>query len=120
MNARLLASIKSNDLSEADRRISERKLCRVSGLLHTEGYAPMRIRTVDLSIKGIAILLPVALPHGTICDLHFHLHVNNLLKAFSAKVQISNSVFLCADVRAGCRFLHVDDNSKRTLQDFMV
>jgi hypothetical protein len=120
MNSRLLASIKSNDLSAAaERRVSERKLCRVSALLHVEGYGAMRVKTVDLSMKGAAFLLAIALPCRTACDLRFHLHVNGLLRPFAARVEISNSVFLCSDVRVGCRFLSLDDVSRKTLQDFL-
>lgn len=120
MSAQLLAAIKASDsIGAADRRVSERKLCRVSGLLYVQGHAPMRVKTVDLSAKGVALLLPQVLPERTVCELSFHLCLNGLLRRLAAKVEISNSVFLCSDVRAGCRFLSLDDESKKTLKDFM-
>lgn len=120
MNARLLATIRASGASgKPDRRVSERKLCRVSALLKIDGYAPMRIKTLDLSAKGIALLLPQALPTRTVCEVSFHLYLNGLLRSFAAKVEVSNSVFLFSDVRAGCRFLSLDEDAKKTLADLM-
>lgn len=120
MSARLIASIRASETpGAADRRISERKPCRVSGLLKVNGYEPIRIKTVDMSTTGIAVLLPHALPARTVCEVSFHLHLDGLLRRFAAKVEISNSVFLCSDIRAGCRFLSLDDAAKKTLAAFM-
>jgi c-di-GMP-binding flagellar brake protein YcgR len=120
MNARLLATIRTGGPSDAsDRRTNERRICRVSGLLKADGYGPMRIRTVDLSTKGIALLLPRALPIRTTCELNFLLHLDGMLMPFAAKVEISNSVFLSSTVRAGCRFVSLDESTKKVLANFM-
>lgn len=71
-----------------------------------------------MSRKGIAVLLPHAVPDGTICDLYFHVHLHGLMRKFTAKVEISNSVFRCSDVRAGCRFLVLDEESQLILREF--
>jgi hypothetical protein len=110
----------TNDPADlGDRRLTERKLCRVSGLLFTYGHAPISIKTIDISMDGIALLIPHALPERTICDLSFHLYLHGLLRQFSAKVEISNTVFLRSDVRSGCRFVSLDGESRKVLADYM-
>lgn len=116
----LVAPIRPGELSgAADRRFAERKVCRVSGVLVVQNHAPMHIKTLDLCAKGVALLLPQALPNGTVGELSFHLHSDGLFRQFVAKIAISNTVFLRSDVRAGCRFVSLGDAQRKILTDFM-
>ena len=120
MTSHFLTPISASDpAGTVDRRVTKRKLCRVSGLLFVQGYTTMPIKTVDVSTTGVALLLPQALPNGTVCDVTFHLHTNGLLRRFVAKIEVSNTVFLHSDVRAGCHFVSLGEESRKTLADFM-
>jgi c-di-GMP-binding flagellar brake protein YcgR len=120
MDARLLASVKvTGSASSHDRRSGERKVCRVSAVFCIPGRAPMRAKTLDLSTKGLALLLPTALGPGTVGEVSFGLYVDGSLQEISAKIEVSNCVFLSSDVRIGCRFLFIGEASKKAVANFI-
>jgi c-di-GMP-binding flagellar brake protein YcgR len=118
MDARLIASIKAADRPNADRRVSPRKICRVGAFFSLHGDAPMRAKTLDLSSNGLGLLLPRALRAGTVGEVSFEIYVDGSLRQIAAKVEVSNCVFLSREVRVGCRFLSLDNGSKKALEDF--
>ena len=105
--------------SMLDRRSGERKMCRVRADFQIDGYAPVHARTLDLSLEGIGLLLPIAFSPGTVGEVRFQLHLNGLSIPVSVKVEISNNVFRSADVRVGCLLMFVGENTRRTLNDFL-
>lgn len=101
-----------------DRRNEKRKVCRVSATVHVAQLGVLPAKIIDLSTKGIALLLPVALPRGTVGEVSFRLYVNEALHQVTAGVEVSNRVFLSADVRVGCSFVALGAAARRVLSDF--
>lgn len=102
-----------------DRREQQRKVCRVSATVLVAELGHLPAKTIDLSTQGIALLLPVALPRGTVAEVGFKLYVSGALHQVKAGIEVTNCVFLSADVRVGCSFVSLDAAARRVLSDFM-
>jgi len=102
----------------SERRDQPRKVCRVSATVQVAELGFLPAKTIDLSTQGIALLLPVALARGTVAEVSFKLYVNSTLHQVQAGVEVTNCVFLSADVRVGCSFVSLGAAARRVLSDF--
>ncbi|MGJ9418021.1 PilZ domain-containing protein [Massilia sp. CMS3.1] len=103
-----------------ERRREVRRVCRVGAVVRMEGLPPMKGRTVDISPAGVALLLPRPFRPGTICHVSFTLYVNGALRKIEAGAEVTNCVFLSADVRIGLRFVSLDERTQSILSGFSL
>lgn len=102
-----------------DRRDTPRRPYRVGALIHVPGLPPLKGRTVDISPEGVALLLPRPFPPGSRCTIGFAIYTNGALQEINAAVEVTNCVFLSSDVRVGCRFVALDEGTKKILSAFV-
>ena len=98
-----------------ERRREVRRVCRVSAVVRMGGLPPLNGRTVDISPTGVALLLPRPFRAGSICNVSFTLYMNGALRKISADAEVTNCVFLSADVRIGLRFVALDAQTRNIL-----
>lgn len=101
--------------AHAERRDCARKACRMRAVLELDAHPGISGKTIDLSLTGVSMLLPRAWPKGTKGTVGFSVVNNGKLETIRARVEVSNCVFLRADVRVGFRFLELDAASRRLL-----
>ena len=92
-----------------------RRVCRVSAVVRMDGLPPLKGRTVDISSAGVALLLPRPFRPGSICHVSFTLYLDGALRKIEADAEVTNCVFLSADVRIGLRFVALDAQTRNIL-----
>lgn len=104
----------------ADRRNSFRAPCNAPVYLTPRGTAGISCRLRDLGEQGAAILAPIALSSGTICQISMQLLVDGVRFKLALNGCVVSCVFLRDSVRIGLRFEHVSATDKSLLKRWLA
>lgn len=114
-----LSAAEQDSRNHLNRRDADRKSCKVKALLELDDHRQFVGKTIDVSPRGIALLLPATLGRGCRGRLTFCVFIDGKLETIRLAVEVCNAVFLFADIRVGFRVLECDPASKRVLTAFM-
>lgn len=95
--------------NDAEKRRTPRKPMRQRVTIGTAGHGIVQGQTIDISVGGLSVMLPVALPTSTPCAVRFELMIDGRLVRFAG----SGKVIHCSlagmnGFRVGMKF-QVDD-----------
>ena len=83
------------------------------------GESPLKVRAVDISIGGAAVISPELLAPGTTCVLRIAFWFGHEPTLFEAQCSVVHSSIVGMDGhRIGMRFTSVSKSSQQTLQRF--
>jgi hypothetical protein len=99
---------------EEQRRVKRHPL-RSRALIGIQGQPSIRGSMIDISINGVSIALPAALPTGTECMLFFAVTVGGQLIAVSGPGKVVNCICSGDGFRVGMRFSTQDPQAQRAL-----
>jgi c-di-GMP-binding flagellar brake protein YcgR len=105
-----------------ERRQYERKHLRTSGQLFVAGRPPMEVRTIDLSLGGLALAAPMDVPAKTLCVVRVVLPLKpkgNVL--LEARARVVHSVLSSAQAgfSIGLQFTDVSAATAAALNQFL-
>lgn len=123
MNAPLTTSASNG----AERRQHERRTLRVSAQLRltdasTTGTKPMDVRTIDISLGGMAVVAPVNLRTGVTLTINFTLPARSKgITPVQARVQVMHSILGRDEggFKIGLRFLGTDNATNASIREFL-
>lgn len=103
-------------LSSRDGRSDARVILRVSASILFKDAPPMRGKTVDIALNGIALLAPEQIAVGTTCCIRF----NAMIRGQFTQIESVAKVIYCicvgtAGFRVGCQFTDMDAASRTTI-----
>lgn len=106
---------------KSETRTYPRKVLRCQARIALPGMAPMRGRTVDISLGGICMLVPEQLPVGQACDVGFEAPLNGKLVRVIASGKIIYSILSGTEgFRTGVQFVQLDAANNKTLAELMI
>lgn len=112
----------------SERRQFERRVLHVPAQLHLNAGGnttarPMSVRTVDISLGGMAVVAPVNLREGVLLEIHFTMVLRRQPSVdLKLKVEVMHSI-LARDVdgfKVGLRFVALDDWASQAIHHFVV
>lgn len=104
----------------SERRSFLRKSLRTIATVHVAGQT-VRVRTLDVSVSGMAIVAAVNPPPGMSFDIEFELLVGGRGATVRAKAQVMHSVLSSADsgFRIGLNFLSIEPASVTAIEQYL-
>lgn len=104
----------------SERRGSLRKSLRTIATVHVAGQT-VRVRTMDISVGGMAIVAAVNPPPGMTFELEFDLLIGSRVVTIRAKAQVMHSVLSSAEsgFRIGLSFLSIDPASVSAIEQYL-
>jgi hypothetical protein len=101
-----------------DSRSAERKNFRCTALILKQGASPVTGRTLDISLRGISIMVPQHLDHGDAFLVAFETIVNN--RKFKLQAHARAVYSICSGTsgfRTGFQFVDLDGAATQTVKD---
>ena len=83
--------------------------------------APLRARTIDISLGGICVFVAEQLPVGLTCNVGFEAPLNGSMVRVTAVAKVIYSILRGTDgFRTGLRFVQIDAANNKTLAELMI
>ncbi len=103
-----------------ERRQEPRKTLRTPATVRVAGQA-LQVRTLDVSVSGVAIVAAVNPPAGMRLELEFLLPGRKGVVPVRARGQVMHSVLCGAEngFRVGVTFTELDDASRRAIEAYV-
>jgi c-di-GMP-binding flagellar brake protein YcgR len=106
---------------KSETRTYPRKIMRCQARIALPGMAPMRCRTVDISLGGICLVVTEQLPVGQTCHVGFEAPLNGKLVRVTATAKIAYSILSGTEgFRTGVQFIQLDAANNKTLAELMI
>jgi c-di-GMP-binding flagellar brake protein YcgR len=105
----------------SDRRRDERRIYRSGAVWTPVGMAPVQVRTLDISVGGIALVAAFNPPVGCLCLVRFTLPGREGPFTVETSGGVARSVFSSTDdgFRVGLYFDPLSDEATRALQRYV-
>lgn len=85
------------------------------------GSAPLRARTVDVSLGGLCLLVPEQLPVGQVCNVGFEAPLNGQMVRVIGTARVIYCILSGTDgFRTGLQFVELDAANNKTLAELMI
>ncbi|NEX60725.1 PilZ domain-containing protein [Noviherbaspirillum galbum] len=105
----------------SETRVYPRKALRCPALIVLPGIAPIRAKTVDVSLGGLSLVLPGQLPAGQPCTLVFEPIINGKPRRITAAIRVIYSILSSTDgFRTGVQFVELDAENNKSLAELMI
>lgn len=103
-----------------ERRQDPRKTLRTPATVRVAGQS-FQVRTLDVSVSGVAIVAAVNPPAGMSLEVEFLLPGRNGVSRVSARAQVMHSVLCGAEngFRVGVTFSALDETSRRAIDVYV-
>lgn len=83
--------------------------------------APLRARTIDVSLDGLCLLVPEQLPVGKVCDVGFEAPLNGKMVRVIGAAQVIYCILSGTEgFRIGFQFVRLDAANNKTLAELMI
>ena len=107
--------------SASERRTTARKLTRLTAVLELPGVAPLAVRTVEVSVGGVALSCPVNLKPGQTCEVSIALPALPRQPMATLRGVITYCVLSQRDggFRVGVQFQALSSAAQERIQAFM-
>lgn len=107
-------------LQDTEQRRSPRKPVRQKVSIGSTGHGIIRGHTIDISVGGLSIMIPMALPLDSLCAVRFDLFVEGSLVRFAGTGQVAHcSCVGMQGFRIGMKFKLQDPNLQSHLNTFL-
>ncbi|HVK95398.1 MAG TPA: PilZ domain-containing protein [Noviherbaspirillum sp.] len=117
----MVAKKKVAQSMNAESRTSTRKPLRCQAVLSFPNMAPIRVRTKDISLGGVSVLMPEQVATGLACMITFEAPMNGRVLRVSANAKVAYSILSSTDgFRTGLQFTQIDPASNRALAELMI
>lgn len=102
-------------------RAYPRKIMRCQARIALRGMAPMRARTVDVSLGGLCLLVEEQLPVGQLCDVGFEAPLNGRMVRVIGSAKVVYCILSGTEgFRLGLQYVELDPNNNKTLAELMI
>jgi c-di-GMP-binding flagellar brake protein YcgR len=102
---------------DAEQRLARRRILRVRAVVEF-GSRPVAGRTFDISSKGIAVLLPMAMAAGSQGRIHFMLSLAGRMHAVAAAGRVTNCTLSADEFRTGFAFVAMEPAQQALIDKF--
>ncbi|MDQ1920189.1 PilZ domain-containing protein [Massilia pseudoviolaceinigra] len=102
-----------------EQRQSQRKVLKVRAHVVVDGFAPVAVRTVDISSSGMCIVSPDPIQEGANALLRFDLSVDGNVTAIEVRSRASYCILSHGDFKVGFNFLNLSLSGMTQLAKFM-
>jgi|GEM_PF-2266265 len=107
-------------LVQPDRRRSARKALNTNGLLASQGHEPVEVKTVDLSLGGVAVAMPYRMALNQACIVTFDMPIQDKIRRVAAVAEVAYSVRNTKqDFKTGLRFVELDAAGAAAVGEYM-
>lgn len=93
---------------ESDNRQSTRKVLKTKAQLSIEESRPVEVRTIDISVDGLGLLLPGPVTPGQPGKIVVNMYFDGKAHIVSAVGKITYCVFSGGEFRAGFKFVRLE------------
>ncbi len=106
---------------KSETRSFPRKIMRCHAAVVIPGAAPLRARTLDVSLGGLSLIMAEQLPIGQECTVGFEAPLNGNMVRIAANAKVIYSILSGADgFRIGLQFVRLDAANNKTLAELMM
>jgi c-di-GMP-binding flagellar brake protein YcgR len=93
-----------------------RKILRCPAMFMIQDHPAVRVRTIDISASGIAIMAPHNVPEGLTCGIAFTTFVNGHMAQINVMARVIYTICIGTEgFRVGMQFAEVDPASRVAL-----
>ncbi|HJV74851.1 MAG TPA: PilZ domain-containing protein [Noviherbaspirillum sp.] len=104
----------------SETRSAPRKALRAHARVVLPGAAPLRAKTIDVSMGGVSIIVAEQIPVGQKCTVAFEAPFNGTMVRVVAVARIVYSILKGTDgYRTGMQFVEIDEANNRALAGLM-
>lgn len=105
----------------SETRVYPRKILRAHARIALRGQAPLRARTIDISLGGLCLFVPEQLPVGQLCDVGFETSLNGKTVRVIGAARVIYCILSGTDgFRTGVQFVQLDAANNKTLAELMI
>lgn len=106
---------------KTEARSYPRKLMRCQARVALKGMAPLRAKTIDISLGGVSLLVPEQLPTGQVCDVGFEAPHNGKMVRVIGTARVIYCVLTGTDgYRLGLQYIQLDPANNKALTELML
>lgn len=85
------------------------------------GSAPLRAKTIDISLGGVSLIVADQLPLGQICTIAFEAPLGDNIARVTAVARVIYSILTGTEgFRIGMQIIEIDAPNNKTLAELMV
>ena len=106
---------------KSETRNYPRKVLRCQARIVLPGMAPMRARTIDVSLGGLCLVVAEQLRVGQACDVGFEAPLNGKMVRVIASAKVAYCILSGTEgFRIGLQFMQLDAANNKTLAELMI
>lgn len=102
-----------------EKRATDRKIMRAPATIVMEDVVPLPAKTLDISLKGMAICFRHKLAVGHMGDISFDVYADGHARTVTCHARVTYCIFSGDSFKVGLQFLAVSPEAARAIGKYM-